>query len=203
MKKGINSEQTDMLREIVSIGAGNAATALSQMTKKKISIEVPRVNFVPIENAVDVFGGAETLVTAVYLQILGDLSGVILFSFKRDDAYKLIDVIMGNSAGKTKLLNNMNQSALKETSAILTGAYVGAIAKLLGMKIMISSPGLAQDMAGAIVNAILAETSKEADHAIIIDTELKIVDEKLMSYFFFIPDAASLSKMINVINVKV
>ena len=41
--------QLDALREIGNIGAGNSATALSQIINKKIDMNVPKVAFVPIE----------------------------------------------------------------------------------------------------------------------------------------------------------
>jgi len=40
--------QLDALREIGNIGAGNSATALSQVLNKKIDMNVPRVSLVPV-----------------------------------------------------------------------------------------------------------------------------------------------------------
>lgn len=45
--------QLDALREIGNIGAGNSATALSQIINKKIDMQVPKVAFVPIEDVPD------------------------------------------------------------------------------------------------------------------------------------------------------
>ncbi len=202
MDNKLTQEQRDALREIVTIGAGNAATALSQMLKKKVDIKVPDVSLTSIDKAPEVFGGAETLVTAIYLQLLGDVSGIILFSFQQDEANRLSDALLGLPLGKTKMLNDMARSALKETTTILSGAYLSAIGKLLKMRLLVSSPGFAQDMAGAIVDNILVETSKEADSALVMDTELNIVDEKIVAYFFFIPDVGSLRKILKVVGVN-
>ena len=40
--------QLDALREIGNIGAGNAATALSQIINRKIDMSVPRLNILPL-----------------------------------------------------------------------------------------------------------------------------------------------------------
>ncbi len=202
MDRELNKAQRDALKELVSIGAGNAATALSQMIKKKVKILVPRVNFTTIDKVPEIFGGAETLVTAIYLQALGDVAGVMLFSFRKEEGNKLADLILGNLPGKTKLLNDMSSSALKETASILSGAYVNALAKLLKKRLLISSPAISQDMAGALVGDILIETGKDADYAIVIDTELEIVDEKVMAYFFFIPETGSLEKVLSELGVE-
>ena len=142
------------------------------------------------------------MIIAVYLQLLGDASGVILLSLEKTEAVRLADTLLGQQPGKTKILTELGGSALKETASILSGAYLSATGKLLRMRLLISSPGMAQDMAGAIVENILAETSKDADYALVMDTELKIVMEKIVAYFFFIPDAASMEKMFKVLGVK-
>ncbi len=201
MSDHLTSEQIDALTEIVTIGAGNAATALSQMLGKKVTIDIPSVETCSIGDAARIFGGEEELVTSVYMEMLGDLSGVILFSFQKNEGNRFADLLLSHKKGKTKVLNEMAISSLKETSTILSGAYLNAIAKLLGLRIMITSPSLAQDMAGAIIDAILAEISKEANFAIVMNTELVIVDEKVLTYFFFIPDIDSLKKIITIMGV--
>lgn len=200
----LTKEQQDVLKEIVSIGAGNAATALSQMLSKKVSILVPKVNLRPIEEASLVFGDSETLVTAVYLQLLGDVQGVILLSFKQEDQNRLADVLLGRELGKTIILDEMGQSAVKETATILSGAYLNAIAKFLKLRLLVSSPGLTHDMAGAVIDNILIETSREADFTLIIDTQFDIIDisTKVMTYFFFIPNMESLEKIIKIVGVN-
>lgn len=199
MNNGLSDESRDALKEIVSIGAGNAATALSQLLRQKVNIEVPKVNLSSIDQAQEIFGPPETLVATVYLQLLGDASGVILLSFKIEDALRLSDMLIGKEPGSSKVLGEMGESALKESTTILTGAYLAALSKMLKMRFLISSPAMAQDMAGAIVDNILIETSKEADYTLVIDTELEIINEKVKAFFFFIPDKQSLEKILRAI----
>ena len=45
--------QKDALREMGNVGAGNAATALSQLLEKNISIDVPRVIMVPADKILE------------------------------------------------------------------------------------------------------------------------------------------------------
>ena len=54
--RDLKESQLDAMREVANIGAGHAATALSQMTNRKIMITVPRVNVRPLEEACDVVG---------------------------------------------------------------------------------------------------------------------------------------------------
>ena len=50
--------QLDALREVANIGAGHAATALSQMTNRTIMISVPEVNVRALEDVAELVGTA-------------------------------------------------------------------------------------------------------------------------------------------------
>lgn len=200
MKPSFSADQMDALKEVVSIGAGNAATALSQLVKKKVNISVPDLKIVPLEDAHSVFGAPESLVTSVYLQLLGDITGVILLSFEEASALQLANILLGKKDGG-KDLDEMRQSALKETATIIAGSYLNAMSKFLKMNFLISNPSFVRDMAGAIVNNVLAETSKEAEVALIMETEFMIADCTISAYFFFVPETGSLDKLFKALGV--
>ena len=54
--------QIDALREVANIGAGHAATALSQMTNRRIMISVPRINIARLEEVPDLLGNSRQIV---------------------------------------------------------------------------------------------------------------------------------------------
>ena len=72
--------QLDALREVANIGAGHAATALSQLTDCRIMISVPEINVTRIEDVPEMLGEAEQVVTAVLMHMLGDLTGRTLLA---------------------------------------------------------------------------------------------------------------------------
>ena len=78
--------QLDALREIGNVGAGNSATALSQVINKKIDMNVPKVSLVPIEDVPELVGGPDALVVAVFLRVYGKAPGNILFLMPKKNA---------------------------------------------------------------------------------------------------------------------
>jgi len=46
----LDALQIDALREVANIGAGHAATALSQMTNRRIGVNVPEIRIVRLED---------------------------------------------------------------------------------------------------------------------------------------------------------
>ena len=63
---GKKGTEIDALKEVANIGAGHAATALSQLTKRRIMIDVPNVQICTLEEAASVVGNGG--VVAYYLR---------------------------------------------------------------------------------------------------------------------------------------
>lgn len=61
----LNSIDIDALREIGSIGTGNAATSLSGVLDKKIEITMPEVRIMEYNEAIEAMGGPEKIVSGV------------------------------------------------------------------------------------------------------------------------------------------
>ena len=75
----LNEMQLDVLKEVANIGAGNAATALSELINKKINMKVPQVRIIPFGCLDEVIGGVETLTVGVYMEFKGEIDGTIMF----------------------------------------------------------------------------------------------------------------------------
>ena len=163
--------QLDAMREIGNIGAGNTATALSQIVNKKIDMNVPQVSIVPIEDVPDLVGGPDALIVAIFLRVYGKAPGNILFLMPKENAFYLVDDLMGRPHGTTQSLDEMDVSALKEVGNILAGSYLNAFFHFTSLSMLPSIPSLAIDMAGAVLNIVLVQLGQMGDHAMVIETK--------------------------------
>lgn len=194
--------QLDALREIGNVGAGNAATALSQIVNRRIDMTVPRVSILPLGEVPDVVGGPDAMVAGVYLRVFGPAPGSILFLLPRNSAFYLVDMLMGRTKGDTQFLNTMDESALMEIGNILAGAYLNSLAYFTQLTLLPSIPALAIDMAGAILSVILIQLGQMGDHALVIETEFTTEFDDMMGHFFLIPDPGSLTTILTAIGVR-
>ena len=140
----------DVLKELGNIGAGNAATALAELLQSKVDMSVPQVKLINFSEIGDLIGGEEQVMAGMYLAIQKDITGSILFLVKEEVALHLVKKLMGDYAQDIR--GEMEQSALKEISNIITGAYLNALSTMTGLRIEPSVPDLAIDMAGAILS---------------------------------------------------
>ena len=68
--RDLKESQLDAMREVANIGAGHAATALSQMTNRTIMITVPRVNIRPLEEACDTVVAPDEVTAAILMHMI-------------------------------------------------------------------------------------------------------------------------------------
>lgn len=198
----LSVNQLDALREIGNVGAGNSATALSQIINKRIDMNVPKVALVPIESVPDLVGGPDNIVVGVFLRVYGKAPGNILFLLPQKSAFYLVDTLMGREHGTTRKLDFMDESALMEIGNILSGAYLNAFFTFTHISMLPSIPALAMDMAGAILNVVLVQLGQMGDHALVIETEFLAEDDGIDGHFFLVPDPGSLNTIIRSVGVE-
>lgn len=186
----IDESRMDILREISTVGAGHAATALSQLTGRRIDLEVPRVLLAPVQDVPRIAGGAETVVDGLYFRILGDARGVILMIFPEESAREVVRLALGGRRVPPE--DPLSISAMCEIGNILTSAFLSAIGQLAGLSLIPSVPGYARDMAGSILDPVLIELSRLEDTALVIETLFREAGEGIRGHFFLLPDPHTL-----------
>jgi chemotaxis protein CheC len=192
--------QKDALKEIGNICAGNAATALSQLLDRKISIVVPRILFIPIEEVPQAVGGEDQLVVGLMLRVLGDLPSNIIFIFSQKDAIALASLLTGKQVSNSSIMTDLERSALKEVGVILANAYLGALGSFVGLGLVPTVPELIMDMAGAIVDYILIELSCKSEFALLVESEFLEPTASVTGHFFLIPNPEGLELILRSID---
>lgn len=198
----LNEKQLDALREISNIGAGHAATALSQMIGRTIKLKVPNVRALHFDEVPDVVGGAEAIVAGLFLKVFGQSKGNILLIFPRESAVSLVELLLNKEVESDLEFNDMEDSVLKEIGNILASSYLNSIGQMLNINLIPSVPGSAYDMAGAVVDYILIELSHVGEMALLIETEFLESTRSITGHFFLIPDPSSLDTILKAMSVR-
>lgn len=195
MDRRLSLSQLDILKEIGTVGSGRAATALSELISKKVEINVPEVNLVPLENISNLLKDRDRLFFVIDMEITGEITGRIFLLFSPEDARHLAGSLLGKPKEEIDLRDEMLQSSVKESANILCGSYISALADMTRLNILISSPSLAIDMVGAILDFIFIQIAQTTEEALIIKTDLKVSKTSLEGLFLFFPSSESLNKI--------
>lgn len=190
----LTAQQLDGLREVANIGAGHAATALSQMTGQTIMISVPRIFIAPLEDVPPHVSGPEEPVAGVLMHMLGDLTGRTLLVFPSPIAVRLAELMLRRPKGSSSGLGELEQSAIKEAGNILSGQYMNALSDFMGMVLLPSPPSLAIDMSNALLESAYLQFGSDRDMVVCVESEflMKDLGEVLRGFFLLLPDGPSL-----------
>ncbi len=200
----LGSLQLDALREVANIGAGHAATALSQLTGKRIWVDAPRIQAVRVEDVGEITGSCDEVVAAVVMQVLGDLAGRTIQVFPERTACRLAGILLGREdIVFPDGFSDIEKSALNEAGNILGAAYLNALSDFLGMLLLTSVPALAIDLAAAVLTSSSIGVVASSDHLICIDTIFRMDEDEevLKGHFLLIPDPDSLQVILRAIRL--
>jgi chemotaxis protein CheC len=201
--KALKDVQLDALREVANIGAGHAATALSQMTGSTIMISVPTINIASLEDVPTQISEPEEPIAAVLMHMLGDLTGRTLLVFPRPTAMRLAELMLRRPAGTSQEMGPLEQSAITEAGNILSGAYMNALSDFMGLMLLPSPPSLAVDMSSAILTTAYLQFGTDRDHVFYVESQffLQEQNEHLRGFFLLLPDLASLHAILRAVRL--
>jgi len=193
----------DALREVANIGAGHAATALSQMTGNTIMISVPTITIARLEELPPQLAEPDEPVAGVLMSMLGDLSGRTLLVFPVRTAMRVAELMLRRAPGTVTEFGTLERSAVTEAGNILSGAYMNALSEFMGMILLPSPPSLAVDSVGAVVSTAYLQFSDDRDYVFCVESEFLMQDvgERLRGFFLLMPDVASLHAMLRAIRL--
>lgn len=198
----VSNEDMDMFKEIGSIGSGNAATAISQLINKKITVKPLSTQIVRVEDVPEEIGGAEKMVMAIYQNIVGDLTGDAVYLHDKRAALSLVNHLTGTTKDLERNPEQDDVSAYKEMANIFTGSYLNAISSFLDVMIVPSIPHYACDMLGSLIDSILALLGQKIESVLLIKTDLVIEGEEIGGGYLLILDPESMQKMKDLIAKK-
>jgi chemotaxis protein CheC len=195
--------QLDALREVENIGAGHAATALSQMTNRRIMISVPKISVTRLEDVAGLLGKPDEVVAGILLHMLGDLTGRTLLVFPETAARRLCDLLLARPIGKTTEFGMLEQSSLKEAGNILCGAYMNALSSFMGMMLLPSVPSLVIDLSAAVLTSTYLNFGHDRDYVFCVESQFQFraENESLAGHFLLMPDMASLRAILQAVRL--
>ncbi len=169
--KPVETEQIDLgiLLELGSIGAGHAATSLSDVLQQPISISVPKIHTIRPHLIPGFYDLHDTPTTAIYLQLAEKYGMDILLTFEQSEARKIAAMMtMCNSV--EELDPAMETSALQELGNILIGSFLTSMSDFVGISLLPTTPQTVTDGFDAILDNFLIKQSMVSENALIFET---------------------------------
>jgi chemotaxis protein CheC len=194
----LQDAELDALTEVCSIGMGHAATALSQLMRKGVSIEVPRLLILDKAGLAETVGTQE--VFALHLMILGNVRGTIVMLLPKENAYRILKLLLGNDAADDLPLSALEESTLKELGNLVASACLNALGNMLKMTLLPSVPTLIDGEAQAVLAQLMKDGSDDA--VVMIDTVFSIAETLSGGSIFLMPAPVSLGLILEALGAR-
>lgn len=198
----LSSLEIDTLREIGSIGTGNAATALSQMMNKQVRITLPEVRIMEYNEAIEWIGGPEEVTAGVLVKMSGDIGGIMLSVQKLELVNVVLNAMLGESIDGYENLTELERSAMIEIGNIMISTFINALSGLAGVNIKLTVPAFAVDMQGAILTVPMAEYGGMSDYLMSIGGNFVCDGKEVPCHLILSPDLRSLDFLLRKLGVS-
>jgi chemotaxis protein CheC len=177
-------------RGMIEAIGGLAGLLGIEFTMRQGQSHVMAIDDVPL-----LFGGPETLVTAVYLTIIGEAEGHIILIYEPQVAFKLVDIAMGEPHGTTTDLGEMGESVLGEIGNVMGAHFLRTLSDDAGLDVQVSPPVVVTDMVGSVLDGALADLMIQDDHAVIVDMGFGTTTEDVSGRFIVLPNQEIINQL--------
>jgi two-component system chemotaxis sensor kinase CheA len=187
---GLTDQDVDSVRIIANIGITEAAESLSKILGKQIDLSIPEVAFMSMEAIPATIGDVNSVYIGVYMPLVGEVNGTVLFSLQQENGFELIDMLYGSSG--TGQLTEDGESALREVTNIIGSSVVNVFADRLQIVLKPTVPTIIHDYMQAMLDSILVMHNISNDYALVMETDFFYGDDRVIGNLLILPDTESL-----------
>jgi chemotaxis protein CheC len=142
----VNQTHLDAIREICNIGAGNAATALSDLLGCPVDIDIPKAELVSIYELDSYYDDPDASCAAVLASSDSEDPFNFMLLIKESAVNTLVGLLVSKQFGvqmdARAMPQDMVDSALGEIGNILLGSFLNSVNGLLGVTSGITTPSV-------------------------------------------------------------
>ena len=189
----LSSLELDTLKEIGSIGTGNAATSLSALIGMPVRIQQPEVRIMEYNEAIEWIGGPEPITAGALVGMSGQLSGIMLSVQQMDFVNLVLESMMGKTIQDYMELEELERSALIEVGNIMISTFINALSGLAGIEINLTVHAFTVDMQGAILAVPMAMYGGTSDYLMTIGGNFVCDSKHVPCHLLLSPDVRSLN----------
>jgi chemotaxis protein CheC len=198
----LTSMQLDVLREIGSIGSGNAANALSSMIGRTVRLQVPEVRIMGYDEAIDWIGGPEEITAGVLVKMSGQINGIMLSVQQIDFINLVLENMLDIKVDDYAKIGELERSTMIEVGNIMISTFINALSSLADVNINLTVPAFTIDMQGAIMAVPMAEYGGQSNYIMTIGGDFLCEGKRVPCRLLLSPDLRSLDYLMRKLGVS-
>jgi len=175
----LNQEEMDAFKEVINIGMGKAGAALSEILEGFVSLKVPEVQLLELDNLIHVLEKSVADFSSINMSkqsFVDQIRGEILFIFA-PIAYERLGKILGFE-NLQDLTANRKSELILEISNSLSSACLFGLSNQLGLSVALKPPNMVclEEAPDKIKAKVFGGKKPSWDHTLLIKIEFSMSD---------------------------
>jgi chemotaxis protein CheC len=192
----LSEHRKDAFIELINIAYSRAAASLSEITGRRIILDVPRLDLYStrdLPDALSKFLPGE--VATVHQIFTGPVPGDAMLLLNHGGAVTLTDMLTENQS-RPGSLNASGREALMEVGNILLNAYLGVFGNLLQVRISFSVPRLHIQSLESFLRSLIVD-NQEMRYVLVVYTTFSVIDKEVEGYLLMAMSVPSLDLLLS------
>jgi chemotaxis protein CheC len=188
--------QKDALTELINIGYGRAAGALSELTGYRIQLEVPQVNMHAIDEIAPML--AEVMqgeVASVNQIFTGPIAGNALLLLD-EKAALVLSRLLSDDRAQVREFDASAREIVTEVGNILLNACLGVFGNLLHVHVSFAVPRLHVETVQHVLESVTLESAEKLRYGLMIHTRFRLRGSDVVGYLVIILGITSLDRLL-------
>jgi chemotaxis protein CheC len=195
---GMTERQSDALKELVNIAFGLTASKLSEISNRRVTLEVPVVAIHPMVNLAGELRKFVTSEVATVHQVFGGpVSGDAILLLNYEGALRLSNLLVEEHL-RSPQFDTSAREVLTEVGNMLLSACLGVFGNVLQVRITFSVPRMHLDSLGHFLTSITIGAD-ELQYAVLVAASFKIITQGVDGRIVIVLGVSSLERLLQAV----
>ena len=179
------TEAVDVVREVINIGIGEAANALSELVKERVYIRAPDVRILNLaEVPAYIQSEIEHISICISQDFHGLISGKMLLAYSRECSISLVNALYGQIKDISSL-THADIATLQEVGNIIMVSCISAIGNIIEGRLTFAMPQVTARISDGYFEKLIKDL-KDFEKCIVVKNEMTIKGNGIQGYIFIL-----------------
>lgn len=196
--------ETDALNELFNIGLHRAAASLSELTGKRVQVDLPRLWVCSIDELKDrltelVSGDLAT----VHQFFGGPVAGDAVLLLEYEKAVMLADLLTGGEVALGGRLDQSAREVIAEIGNVVLSSCLGAFGNVLHLAVSFAVPRIHVESLDGMLRTVVIDHDQGIPYALVAATKFGLADLEISGYLIVVIGVKSLELVSEALTAKV
>jgi chemotaxis protein CheC len=193
--KDLTPVDHDALNELFNIGLHRAAASLSDLTKQRVIVDLPRLWVCRLDELQDhLVGLIDGDLATVHQVFRGEVAGDAVFLLEYEKAAILAALLTEGEVASGGVLDESAREVLAEVGNIVLGACLGAFGNALKVSVSFSVPRIHVESLQGLLHSMLVDERDDVHYALLAATHFRLSQQDVGGYLVVVLGVNSIAK---------